>query len=142
LSARTKSTSSSLRRRLGWAGSQRTASERRAQRRASTLSQIRHIDNMGGYSRLLAMSVKEATQLTGEGALLHLQWVEAEPFFTQAEARVGYLGATDDAEHAAHVGELMKAGEHHKRHIRPGINFRARFVALDKVGTSWGDEVD
>jgi hypothetical protein len=107
-----------------------------------TLSQIRHIDNMGGYSRLLAMTVEEATQLTEEGALLHSQWVGAEPFFTQAAARMGYLGATDDAEHAAHVGELMKAGEHRKRRIRPAINFRARFVAPDEVGTSWGDEVD
>jgi hypothetical protein len=79
-----------------------------------TLSQIRHIDNMGRYSRLLAMTVEEATQLTEEGALLHSQWVGAEPFFTQAAARMGYLGATDDAEHAAHVGELMKAGEHRK----------------------------
>jgi hypothetical protein len=97
---------------------------------------------MGGYSRLLAMSVKEATQLTDEGAQLHSQWVGAEPFFTQAAARVGYLGATNDAEYAAYVGELMNAGEHRKRRIRPAINFRARFVALDNVGNCWGDEVD
>jgi hypothetical protein len=75
-----------------------------------TLLQIRHIDNMGGYSRLLAMSVKEATQLTDEGAQLHSQWVGAEPFFTQAAARVGYLRTTNDAEYAAYVGELMNAG--------------------------------
>jgi hypothetical protein len=107
-----------------------------------TLPQIRHIDNMGGYSRMLAMSVKEATQLTEEGAQLHSQWVGAEPSFTQAAARVGYLGATNDAEYAAYVGELMNAGENRKRRIRPAINFRARFVAPDDVGTCWGDEVD
>jgi hypothetical protein len=110
--------------------------------RVLTLPQIMHIDNMGGYSRLLAMSVKEATQLTDEGAQLHLQWVGAEPFFTQAAARVGYLGATNDAEYAAYVGELMNAGEHRERRIRPAINFRTRFVAPDEVGTCWGDEVD
>jgi hypothetical protein len=107
-----------------------------------TLPQIRHINNMGGYSRLLAMSVKEATQLTDKGAQLHSQWVGAEPFFTQAADRVGYLGATNDAEYAAYVGELMNAGEHRKRRIRPAINFRARFVAPDDVGTCWRDEVD
>jgi hypothetical protein len=97
---------------------------------------------MGGYSRLLAMSVKEATQLTDEGAQLHSQWVGVEPFFTQAAARVGYLGATNNAEYAAYVGELMNAGEHRKRRIRPAINFRANFVAPDDVGTCWGDQVD
>jgi hypothetical protein len=97
---------------------------------------------MGGYSRLLAMTDEEATQLTEEGALLHSQWVGVEPFFTQAAASMGYLGATDDAGHAAHVGELVRAGELRRRRIRPAINFRARFMALDEVGTSWGDEVD
>jgi hypothetical protein len=52
------------------------------------------------------------------------------------------LGATNDAEYAAYVGELMNAGEHRKRRIRPAINFRARIVAQDEVGTCWGDEVD
>jgi hypothetical protein len=97
---------------------------------------------MRGYSRLLAMSVKEATQLMDEGAQLHSQWVGAEPIFTQAAARVGYLGATNNAEYGAYVGELMNAGEHRKRRIRPAINFRARFVAPDDVGTCWGDQVD
>jgi hypothetical protein len=55
---------------------------------------------------------------------------------------MGYLGAADDAEHTDHVGELVRAGEHRRRRIRPAINFRARFVAPDEVGTSWGDEVD
>jgi hypothetical protein len=40
------------------------------------------------------------------------------------------------------MGELMNAGEHCKRRIRPAINFRARFVAPDDVGTCWGDQVD
>jgi hypothetical protein len=88
------------------------------------------------------MTDEEAMQLTEEAALLHLQWVGAEPFFTQAEANMGYLGATDDAEHADHVGELVRAGELRRRRIRPAINFRARFMALDEMGTSWGDEVD
>jgi hypothetical protein len=88
------------------------------------------------------MTDEEAMQLTEEAALLHLQWVGAEPFFTQAEANMGYLGATDDAEHAAHMGELMRVGELRRRCIRPAINFRVRFVAPDEVGTSWGDEVD
>jgi hypothetical protein len=107
-----------------------------------TLSQIRHIDIMGGYSWLLAMTDEEAMHLTDEGALLHSQWVGAEPYFTQAAASMGYLEATDDAEHSAQVGELVRAGELRRRRIRPAINFRARFVAPDEVGTSWGDEVD
>jgi hypothetical protein len=52
------------------------------------------MENTGGYSPLLAMSIPEAQELVDEGILLHTKWVGAEPYFTQAAARQGYLRAT------------------------------------------------
>jgi hypothetical protein len=46
-----------------------------------TLPQVCHINNMGGYSRLMAMEVGKAEELDDKGARLHTQWVGAESFF-------------------------------------------------------------
>jgi hypothetical protein len=51
-----------------------------------TLGHVRHVDNMGGYSRLLAMEVANAERLVDEGARLHTEWVCAKPYYTQAAA--------------------------------------------------------
>jgi hypothetical protein len=50
------------------------------------------------------MSIPEAQELVTEGIVLHTKWVDAEPYFTQAAARKGYLMATYNAEYAAYVG--------------------------------------
>jgi hypothetical protein len=44
---------------------------------------------MGGYSRLLAMSIPEAQKLVTEGIEIHQKWVGAEPYFTQAAGQEG-----------------------------------------------------
>jgi hypothetical protein len=54
-----------------------------------TLPQVRHIENTGGYLRLLPMSIREAQELVDEGIILLRKWVGAEPYFTQAVARQG-----------------------------------------------------
>jgi hypothetical protein len=102
-----------------------------------TLPQVRHIDNMGGYSSLMVMEIKDAEDLADEGARLHTQWVGAEPFFTQAAARIGYLGDTTDADYSSYVGGLMLAGGHRQRRIRPAVNFRQRYCAAADDGTAW-----
>jgi hypothetical protein len=84
-----------------------------------TLPQVCHVENMGGYLRLLAMSMPEAQELVTEGIVLHTKWVGAEPYFTQAAARKGYLMATYDAEYAAYVGGIMQeGGRHRQRKVR------------------------
>jgi hypothetical protein len=62
-----------------------------------TLPQVCHVDNMGGYLRLLALLIPDAQQLVTEGIELHQKWVGAEPYYTQAAVRKGFLMATYDA---------------------------------------------
>jgi hypothetical protein len=66
-----------------------------------TLPQVCHIENTEGYSRLLAMLIPEAQKLVNEGIVLHTKWLGAEPYFTQAADRKGYLLATYDAEYGS-----------------------------------------
>jgi hypothetical protein len=108
-----------------------------------TLGQVRHVDNMGGYSRLLAMEVADTERLADEGARLHTAWVGAEPFYTQAAALKGFLGAAGDAANAAEVGDAILEGTtHRQRRIRPPVNFRQRFCPAENTDTAWGDQVD
>jgi hypothetical protein len=58
-----------------------------------TLLQVCHIEITGGYSRLLAMSILEGQELVTKGIVLHTKWEGPEPYFTQADARKGYLMA-------------------------------------------------
>jgi hypothetical protein len=70
-----------------------------------TLPQVRHVENTGGYSRLLVMSIpEEAQELVTEGIVFHTNLVGAEPYFTQATAGKGYLITTYDSEYTAYVG--------------------------------------
>jgi hypothetical protein len=108
-----------------------------------TLGQVQHVDNMEGYSRLLAMEVADAERLVDKGARLHTAWVGAEPFYTQAAALKGFLGAAVDAANAAEVGDAILAGTtHRQRRIRPSVNFRQRFCPAENTDTAWGDQVD
>jgi hypothetical protein len=52
-----------------------------------TLPQVCHVDNMGGYSRLLSLLIPGAQQLVTEGIELHQKWVGGEPYYTQAPVR-------------------------------------------------------
>jgi hypothetical protein len=97
---------------------------------------------MGGDSRLISLDMKEATALADEGASLHLQWVRAEPFFTQAAARAGFLGATSNAQNSASMGKLLLQGGHRQRRIRPTVHFRRRFCLDEDDSTACGDQVD
>jgi hypothetical protein len=54
-----------------------------------TLPQVRHVDNMSGYSRLIALLIPDAQQLVTEGIKLHQKWVGAEPYYTQARGQKG-----------------------------------------------------
>jgi hypothetical protein len=56
-----------------------------------TLGQVRHVENMGGYSRLIPMEVDDAERLVDKGAQLHTGWVGAEPFYTQEAAKSGFF---------------------------------------------------
>jgi hypothetical protein len=108
-----------------------------------TLGQVRHLDNMGGYSRLMAMEVANAERLVEEGARLHSAWVGAEPFYTQAAALKGFFRAAVDAASAAEVGDAILEGTtHRQRRIRPSVNFRQRFCPAENTDTAWGDQVD
>jgi hypothetical protein len=90
-----------------------------------TLGQVRHVDNMGGYSRLMAMEVADAECLVDEGARLHSAWVGAEPFYTQVAALKGFFRAAGDAAYAPEVGDAILEGTtHRQRRIRPSVNFR------------------
>jgi hypothetical protein len=108
-----------------------------------TLPQVRDVENMGGYSRLLSMSILEAQQLVTEGIKLHQKWVGAEPYFTQAAARKGFLMATYDAECAAYVGSMMQEGGGHKqRKVRAAVNLQAQFFPTLDDGVPWGQRKD
>jgi hypothetical protein len=101
------------------------------------------MDNMGGYSRLLAIEVADAERLVDDGARLHKEWVGAEPYYTQAAASKAFLGVTGDATNAAKVGDVIMEGTtHRQRRIRPSVNFRQRFCPAEDTGTAWGDKVD
>jgi hypothetical protein len=120
-----------------------------------TMPEVRYVDNLGGYSTLLAVAraascpsraadgINRAEEMADERAAQHMRWIGAEPFYTQAVARKGYTGATEDAQHSAYVGDqlLMGARQRQKR-IRPPVNFRARFCEADDEGSVWGDQVD
>jgi hypothetical protein len=108
-----------------------------------TLGQVQHVDNMGGYSRLLAMEVADAERLVNEGARLHTEWVGAVPYYRQAAASKAFLGATGDAANAAEVEDgIMEGTTHRQRRIRPSVNFRQRFCPAEDTGTAWGDQVN
>jgi hypothetical protein len=75
--------------------------------------------------------------------VLHTKWVGAEPYFTQAVARKGYLMATYDAEYAAYVGGIMQeGGRHRQRKVRTAVNLQARFCPADEDGVPWGEQMD
>jgi hypothetical protein len=119
-----------------------------------TLPQVRHVKNTGGYSRLLAISVPEAQELVTEGIVLHTKWVGAEPYFTQAAARKGYLMAMYDAEYAAYVGGIMQEGGRHRqrkvqgrckegaRKVQEAVNLQARFFPAVDNDVPWGEQTD
>jgi hypothetical protein len=108
-----------------------------------TLLQVRHIKNMGGYLRLLAMSIPWAQELVDEGVILHTKWVGTEPYFTQAAARKGYLMATYNAEYAPYVGGTMQeGGRHWQRKVQTAVNFQARFCPAVDEGVPWGEQMD
>jgi hypothetical protein len=66
---------------IGWVTSNRFRQEGSASGffPVLTLLQVRHAENMGGYSRLLTMLILEAQKLATEGIELHQKWVGAEP---------------------------------------------------------------
>jgi hypothetical protein len=94
---------------VGWVTTNRFRQERSASGffPIITLPQVHHIENTGGYSRLLAMSIPEAQELVDKGIILHTMWVGAKPYFTQAAAWQGYHMATYNAEYAAYVGGII-----------------------------------
>jgi hypothetical protein len=78
-----------------------------------------------------------------EGARVHTALVGAEPFYTQIAARRGFLGAADDAEWAAHIGDLRQSGSKaDPRRVRPATNFRARFCPLFEPESEAWRQVD
>jgi hypothetical protein len=98
---------------------------------------------MGGYSRLIAMLIPEAQKLVTEGIDLHQKWVGAEPYFTKAAARKGFLMAMYDAEYAAYVGSIMQeGGRHRQRKVRAAVNLQARFFPTVDDGVTWGEQTD
>jgi hypothetical protein len=102
------------------------------------LPPVRHVDNMGGYSRLLSLSISDAQQLVTEGIKLHQKWVGAKPYYTLAAVRKGFLMATYDAEYAACVGSMMQdGGQHRQRRIGAAINLKARFFPAEEDGMPW-----
>jgi hypothetical protein len=108
-----------------------------------TLPQVRHVDNMGGYLRLLSVSIPDAQQLVTEGIKLHQKWVGAEPYYTQAAVRKGFLMATYDAEYAAYLGSMMQeGGRHGQRKVRAVVNLQTRFFPTDNVGVPWRQQTD
>jgi hypothetical protein len=108
-----------------------------------TLPQVRHVENTGGYSRVLAMSIPEAQELVTEGIVLHTKWVGAEPYFTQAAVRKGYLMATYDAEYAAYVGGIIQEGGRHRQSkVQAAVNLQARFCPAANEGVPWGEQTD
>jgi hypothetical protein len=108
-----------------------------------TLPQVRHFENMGGYSRLLAMSIPEAQKLVTEDIELHQKWVGAEPYFTLAAARKGFLMATYDAEYPAYVGSIMQeGGRHRQRKVRAAVNLQGRFFPAVNDGVPWGEQTN
>jgi hypothetical protein len=105
-----------------------------------TLPQVRHIENTVGYLRLLAMMIPELLELVDKEIILHTKWVGAEPYFTKAAARQGYLMAMYDAEYAAYVGGIMQeGGRHRQRKVRTAVNFQAQFCPAADEGVPWGE---
>jgi hypothetical protein len=108
-----------------------------------TLPQVRYVDNMGGYSRLLSMLIPDAQQLVTEGIKHHKKWVGTEPYYTQAAVRKGFLMATYDAEYAAYVGSMMQdGGQHRQRKVRAAVNLKAQFFPTDDDSVPWGQQTD
>jgi hypothetical protein len=113
-----------------------------------TMWQVRHVDNLGGYSTLLTVAraascpsraadgIKQAEEMEDEGAAQHTKWIGAEPYYTQAVARKGYTGATEDAEYAAYIGDqLLTGARQRQKRIQPPVNFRARFCEAEDDGS-------
>jgi hypothetical protein len=109
-----------------------------------TLPQVRHVENTGGYSRLLVMSIpEEAQELVTEGIVFHTNLVGAEPYFTQATAGKGYLITTYDSEYTAYVGGIMQeGGRHRQRKVQAAVNLQARFCPAADEGVPWGLQTD
>jgi hypothetical protein len=108
-----------------------------------TMGQVRHVENMGGYSRLMAMEVADAELLINEGAQLHTEWVGAKPFYAQAAAKSGFFRAMGDAAYATEVGnQILEGTMHRQRRIRTSVNFRQRFCPTENTDLAWGDQVD
>jgi hypothetical protein len=103
------------------------------------MPQVRHVNNLGGYSTLLAVAraascpsraadgIRQAEEMLNEGAAQHTRWIGAEPFYTQAVARKGYTGATEDTQYEDYVGDqLLTGARQRQKRIRPPLHFRAR----------------
>jgi hypothetical protein len=89
------------------------------------------------------MLVPEAQELVTKGIVLHTKWVGAEPYFTQAAARKGYLMETYEAEYAAYAGSIMQeGGQHRQRRVRAAVNLQARFFPVVDDGVPWGEQTD
>jgi hypothetical protein len=108
-----------------------------------TLPQVCHVDNMGGYLRLLSMLTPDAQQLVTEGIELHQKWVGAEPYYTQAAVRKGFLMATYDAEYAAYVGSMMlEGGRHRQRKVQAAVNLQVGFFPTVDDSVPWRQQTD
>jgi hypothetical protein len=87
--------------------------------------------------------IPDAQQLVTEGIKLHQKWAGAEPYYTQAAVRKGFLMATYDAEYAAYVGSMMQEGGlHRQRKVRAAVNLQARFFPTVDDGVPWGQQMD
>jgi hypothetical protein len=104
-----------------------------------TIPQVRYVESMGGYSTLMALSIEDAEAMTDEGIQLHIKWVGAEPFFSQAAEQKGYLGATYDATYAAYVGKLLQLGEHEEDQAGKELQSSVLFAATDRDAVGRGD---
>jgi hypothetical protein len=89
------------------------------------------------------MSIPEAQELVNEGIILYTKWVGAEPYFSQATARQGYLMATYEAEYAGYVeGIMQERGRHRQRKMQTAVNFQAGFCPAAAEGVPWGEQMD
>jgi hypothetical protein len=93
-----------------------------------TLPQVKHVENIGGYSRLLNMTCLEAKDLADKGARLHTKWVGAKLYYTAAIAKKAFQTPTGDAEWWTHMGDQYQMNRTAKqRRVRSPVNFRASF---------------
>jgi hypothetical protein len=108
-----------------------------------TLPQVCHIENTGGYLRLLAMSIPEAQELIDEGVILHTRFVGRRTLLHTSRGQAGLPhGNGCRSMPRTWGGIIQEGGRHRQRKVQTAVNFQAQFCPTADGGVPWGEQMD